>query len=64
MYNAKSKWRIEMKHALTHIKRFSGIFNYIYNISKHNEDHIRKFVETEYPPKDREWAYICFKNKI
>lgn len=64
MYNAKSKWRIEMKHALTHIKRFADIFNYIYNSSKHNEDHIRKFVETEYKPKDREWAYHSFKNKI
>ena len=53
-----------MTYALTHIKRFADVFNYIYNISKHNEDHIRKFVETEYPPKDREWAYICFKNKI
>ncbi len=53
-----------MKHALTHIKRFADIFNYIYNSSKHNEDHIRKFVETEYKPKDREWAYHSFKNKI
>ena len=47
-----------MTYALTHIKKFADVFNYIYNISKHNEDHIRKFVETEYPPKDREWAYI------
>jgi len=53
-----------MQDALTHIKKLADIFNCIYNISKHNEDHIRRFVETEYPPEDREWAYISFKNKI
>ena len=53
-----------MEHALTHIKKVTDIFSYIYNSSKHNEDHIRKFVETEYRPKDRQWAYEKLKGKI
>lgn len=28
-----------------------------------NEDSIARFVENEYRPDDREWAYIQFKGK-
>ena len=64
MYNANSKWRIKMENVFTHIKKFAHSIFSIYDYNKSNEDHIRKFVETEYRPKDREWAYDQLKNKI
>jgi hypothetical protein len=53
-----------MKNVFTHIKKFAHIIFCVYDYDQSNEDHIRKFVETEYRPKDRRWAYHTFKNKI
>ena len=64
MYNANCKWRMKMKNVFTHIKKFAHIIFCAYDYDQSNEDHIRKFVETEYRPKDRRWAYHTFKNKI
>jgi hypothetical protein len=55
---------MKMKNVFTHIKKFAHSIFSIYDYNKSNEDHIRKFVETEYRPKDRGWAYDQLKNKI
>jgi len=50
-------------HVKNIIKKLNAVFDCFYNVSKSNEDSIRRFVENEYKSDDRQWAYCYFKNK-
>jgi hypothetical protein len=46
-----------MNEVFTHTKKSLNFFLNCFNFSTSHEDNVRRFVEVEFKPNDRQWAY-------
>lgn len=52
-----------MSNVFTITKKSVDFLTNMFNFNKHNADNLRKFIETEYKPDDRQWAYEQWQKK-